>query len=155
MPDPEPCGKLMGAMDDVRLSNLLFLAGVVSLAVPACDDTVAPRSGQPRPSGNPLERDDGLMGAEGNDEEVCLGFATRMIDCASGYDYRQYELDDYISYCEFALGAAMRTGSRCAEATLDLYACIGEQDCQSFACSTQEDAVDVACRSEDEFGTSG
>ena len=134
----------------------MFLVGVLGLAASGCDDAIAPRPGPSSPPGNPLEDDNGLGGSDATDDSgICVGFGRRMIACGNEYSYREYDLEDYVSYCEFALAASGGESAGCGDAVADLFACIARQDCQSFACTREEDAADLACGSDEGFWTGG
>ncbi len=150
-------------MDDGWLSNLLFLGGLASLAMPGCSSTAgAEDAGTPRPVGNPLEDDNaltngrpdepgGLPGPVGSGEDSddpCPGFAERQVECGAGGSYYGYDrdYDYYRAQCEDSIGyAAAIYGTLCAEAAVDLFACIARQDCESFACSREQAAVGGLC----------
>ena len=130
--------------------------GVVGLAASGCGDAVATRQVQSSPSGNPLAKDNSLTGADGGDTpDLCLGYAGRILDCGGGNGYGDYDLADYVSDCELQLAGARGLSSGCGEALADLFACIADQDCESFACSSEEEAANSACPQGGRGGTTG
>ncbi len=151
-------------MDDNRLSNLLFLAGLASLAMPGCDGKGADTGGGPNPSakGNPLDDDNSLT--DGNPDEpgtapspgdrpgatggggagLCEAYAAKIFECGGGY--YDYGLEDYGLDCQTILDAAISYGGPgCRSAIEDLLACLSRQPCDALECPAQEAATEVAC----------
>lgn len=145
-------------MDDSRLANLLFLAGLASLAMPGCggdgEPGVGPGGGPP---GNPLASDDAL--AEGGGDDVCSAFVEKLIECG-GYDDDDYSDDDYYGvsvfpgysdYCDqYLQQLESYAGSACVAATVEYFSCLSGLSCEAFGgdeagCGPASAALETAC----------
>lgn len=146
-------------MDDSRLSNLLFLAGIASLAIPGCGGSGepgdAPGSSAP---GNPLATQNSLPA--GDPHAVCVAYVSKLVGCAgSGYvDYGSsggyYGLSvapGYIDYCDgYIADLNSYGGPGCVRAAVDYYSCLSGLSCLELgssgsACNGASAAVDIAC----------
>lgn len=75
-------------MDDSRLANLLFLAGIASLAIPGCGGDGEPGVGPGGVApGNPLASHNSLDGRDTPD--ICAAYVSKLIECG-GYDDDDY-----------------------------------------------------------------
>lgn len=147
-------------MDDGRLTNVLFLAGLASLAMPGCSSSAEEGIGPaPRPSGNLIDPDNSLTTGSVEPGDVCALYAAREYGCSEtggGYYGYDFDLGDYIERCEYVLDYLERYwGPGCVQAYGELLACIAEQDCQSFACSAEGFAAETACGQGGGGGTTG
>lgn len=146
-------------MDDSRLSNLLFLAGIASLAIPGCggngEPGDAPGSSAP---GNPLATQNSLAGGDAFD--VCVAYASKIFGCeASGYDeygssggyYGVSIAPEYADYCALYIADLQSSGGPgCVSAAVDYYSCLSGLSCLELGagdsgCNGASAAVDTAC----------
>lgn len=158
-------------MDDSRLSNMLFLAGMASLAMPGCSSTAGPEDGGiARPAGNPLDGGNGLTDGQpdrpdgtpdrgggdspGGERDPCLEYATREFECVGSY--YGYGLDYFRAECEALLNYIVSyIGEGCLAAYEEVLVCVAEQDCNSLGCGSERAASDAACGFDDFPDTGG
>lgn len=133
-------------MDDSRLANLMFLAGIASLAIPGCGGDGVPGAGPGGGApGNPLASDNGLTGGDAGD--ACAAYLAKIIECG-GYsddDYDDYygasAVPGFSDYCEQYLRDAQNfAGSRCVSAVLEQFVCLSGLSCEAL------DNDEAACR---------
>jgi len=144
-------------MDDSRLANLMFLAGLASLAIPGCagdgEPGDGPGSGAP---GNPLATHNSL--GDGDAVDACGAYISKLIECG-GYDDSDYEsggyygasvAPGYVGYCEEYLRFFESVGgAACVSAAVEYYSCLSGLSCQALdndaACGGAAVRVDSAC----------
>lgn len=145
-------------MDDSRLSNLLFLAGIASLAIPGCGGSGepgnAPGSGAP---GNPLASDNALAG--GDPFDVCIAYASKIVGCeASGPDYEgsggyygASVAPEYADFCAaYVSDLQSYGGPGCVSAAAGYYSCLSGLSCLELgndqsACNGALAGIETAC----------
>ncbi|MGH1340170.1 MAG: hypothetical protein ACRBN8_01365 [Nannocystales bacterium] len=146
-------------MDDNRLANLLFLAGIATLGVPGCGDVGEPGEGPGGgPPGNPLASESSLGGVDSL--EVCGAYVTRIAECSGGFGGYDYDTGyygvsiapDFADYCaRYIADLGVYAGPECASATVEIYACLSGLSCDvlvlgaDFACREALVAADAAC----------
>jgi hypothetical protein len=147
-------------MDDSRLANLLFLAGLASLALPGCggdgEPGVGPGDGAP---GNPLASSNSLGGGDARD--ACVSFFSKLTECAGpnddDYDYNSsgyYGVSvagGYADDCdEYIEGFKSYGGPGCLSAAVDYFSCLSALSCQALgadetACNGALAAAETKC----------
>ena len=146
-------------MDDSRLSNLLFLAGIASLAIPGCSGSGepgdAPGSGPP---GNPLASQNSL--GVGDASDACLAFVSKVVGCADYSDDDDYNsggyyglsvAPGYADYCDSYVAALESYGGPgCLKATVDYYSCLSGLSCLELgrddsACNGAFASLETGC----------
>ncbi len=146
-------------MDDPRLANLLFLAGLASVAIPGCggdgvgDGEITPVG---NPPGNPLATHSGL--GEGDASDACNAYISKLIECSgndsddynSGGYYGASVAPGYAGYCdEYLRLFESYGGTACVTAATDYFSCLSVLSCQALgddsACGGALVAVAQAC----------